>query len=191
MVYLEYGPTVQNITVEEPSNNTVEVSRLLPGTRYRIHMAGINTRGIGAFSIFVYNTTYSGNKLTSLTEYLFQGIYSILVPYTTSNNASEISLAPGDDVYLICEFSGLPEPSVTWQQDGRVLTEDDDDNALLETSGNISELTVFDELGISSGLYQCIATNIVGNASTMFQITCKILLLVIKSVSERTKLTIN
>ncbi len=61
MVYLG-SAVVQNITVEEPNNSSIEISGLLHGTAYRVTMAGINTRGIGAYSMFVQNTTYAGNK---------------------------------------------------------------------------------------------------------------------------------
>lgn len=62
MTYAEsVSPDIQNVTVNEPSNNTVEITGLQEGTPYRIRIAGFNTRGIGAYSKFAYNTTYSGN----------------------------------------------------------------------------------------------------------------------------------
>jgi len=57
---------VQNLTVNTTSNNSVQIVGLHPGTKYQVRVAGINSRGIGAFSFPVYNTTYLCNIIQNI-----------------------------------------------------------------------------------------------------------------------------
>ncbi|CAL1543718.1 unnamed protein product [Lymnaea stagnalis] len=57
----------------------------------------------------------------------------------------------GDRVELVCSYGGLPKPSLTWYHNGRELASDNEGSLVL------AKVTTAD-----SGIYQCMATNILG-----------------------------
>lgn len=50
-VYLQDGVLAQNISISSASINMTLLINLVPGTFYMIQVAGVNTRGIGNFSV--------------------------------------------------------------------------------------------------------------------------------------------
>ena len=84
-----------------------------------------------------------------------------------------VKLFPDANISLSCEFSGIPEPTLMWTQDGLILNEFDADVSII-TTNETSELMVFDMMGESGGEYICAATNIVGVSSQNFTIECKL-----------------
>ena len=67
-------------------------------------------------------------------------------------------LAVGDLAILTCEVSGNPEPSVTWSKDGDTNIP----RAQFKNNGRI--LAIDDVLPIDSGVYECRASNKLGES---------------------------
>ena len=55
---------MQNVSVSDPSRNSIILTDLSPGTSYMIRVAGINTRGVGNFSEFAIAQTFTGNTFS-------------------------------------------------------------------------------------------------------------------------------
>lgn len=80
-------------------------------------------------------------------------------------------LAVGDLAILTCEVSGDTEPSVTWSKDG----DNDIPRAQFKNDGRI--LAIKDVLPIDSGVYECKASNKLGESrsSTLVVVAGKLL----------------
>ena len=67
----------------------------------------------------------------------------------------------GEDIILICTFSGIPIPSITWLKDGTVLSPSDHIIIRL-TSSNESQLLIREATPDDDGSYSCNASSIGG-----------------------------
>ena len=76
----------------------------------------------------------------------------------TIRSSKDISLDAGDTVTLLCSASGLPEPRLSWYKN----------NELYRDSG--SSLTISSVTSLDSGVYTCMAQNMVGSASVKYRI---------------------
>ena len=69
-------------------------------------------------------------------------------------------LSVGELVWLTCEVTGDPEPSVTWTKNGNSTIP----RAQFKNDGRI--LVIKDVLPLDSGVYECIASNRFGESRT-------------------------
>ena len=52
--------------ISDPNEDMAIISNLNPGILYRVRLAGINTRGIGTFSMFSMAMTYTGKVAVNI-----------------------------------------------------------------------------------------------------------------------------
>ena len=89
-------------------------------------------------------------------------------------------MSPGNDAasegthhIIQCTFDGLPTPTVTWSHDGNMLTDGSDDITIV-TDDSSSTLTIITLTADNSGVYACMASNLLGSATStsVLQVQC-------------------
>ena len=87
--------------------------------------------------------------------------------------AEGVRLAPlGGELALSCDFDGVPTPSVEWLHNGNLLSDSNPDVTIItDADSSLLELTNLQR--DSNGQYVCRGTNVVGDNSTMVEITIK------------------
>ena len=86
----------------------------------------------------------------------------------SSSNHSFQDAQLGSDLVLLCNFNGVPTPTVQWLHNGTTLSNGDDGVNI--TSGNISILQVRNLKRSSGGVYSCKGSNIIGFNTLEFRI---------------------
>ncbi|XP_063265782.1 hemicentin-2 isoform X3 [Prinia subflava] len=82
-----------------------------------------------------------------------------------ASRSTEISIAVGTPLELMCVVTGVPMPTVTWEKDGRLLA---GPSLLL---GNESTLHIESTEVADAGLYTCLATSPAGEDSRNFHVS--------------------
>ena len=81
-------------------------------------------------------------------------------------------LHPDTTIHLMCEYYGIPFPTLSWLRNDILLTNGTNGTEIF-FYGNISYLMVMDSFGKSGGNYLCNASNLVGDNNLNFTILCK------------------
>lgn len=105
---------------------------------------------------------------------LFICMYAIFVitVLVVSKNPTLTKIFPGMNLILFCEFGGIPEPSLAWLRDGVALV-DGTNGVVIETTENISKLSVSNGKGVDSGEYVCNASSMAGYRFLAFTAQCE------------------
>ncbi|XP_014111826.1 PREDICTED: hemicentin-2 [Pseudopodoces humilis] len=82
-----------------------------------------------------------------------------------ASHPTEISIAVGTPLELMCVVTGVPMPTVTWEKDGQLLARPS------LVSGNESILHIESIEVADAGLYTCLATNPAGEDSRSFHLS--------------------
>ncbi|XP_030853395.1 hemicentin-1 isoform X1 [Strongylocentrotus purpuratus] len=115
----------------------------------------------GIYTCNVSNTAGSQYKHMELTVYL--------PPTSINSGDTSYDVTLNNPVSLPCEVQSYPPPTITWLKDGRVIPYTNSHYRIQPSSLDIPMAVVRD-----SGVYTCIATNIVGNISRNYQINVQV-----------------
>ena len=85
-------------------------------------------------------------------------MYCFIVPYVVDKSSLTQTLSTGSVAHFVCIVNGYPLPTVSWTHN----------NVTLTYTGSI--LTVNDITLSDAGIYQCIASNIVGEVAVDFEL---------------------
>ncbi|XP_074779784.1 hemicentin-2 [Athene noctua] len=99
-----------------------------------------------------------------------------------ASHPTEMSIAVGTPLELMCVVTGVPMPTVTWEKDGRLLA------GPWLVLGNQSTLHVENTKVADAGLYTCLATSPAGEDSRSFHINIQAPLS-ITSIGETPRIT--
>ena len=94
------------------------------------------------------------------------------MPSVDSESLIVMKLFPDSNIYLSCNFDGIPEPDVQWLRNDVNVNVLDLRSSVL-TVNRSSSLTYFDQRGVSGGHYVCEVSNIAGLATFNFTVHCK------------------
>jgi len=96
---------------------------------------------------------------------MFSSLY--IVPAVILTSPLTQNVTAGESFVLSCTATGDPVPSIEWRQNGTSYTiRDPSVITITSTDGlrsNSSVINVTNAIASDTGLYQCIATNVVGN----------------------------
>ncbi len=95
-----------------------------------------------------------------------------LAPNLSTLHSATMMLYPGMPVYIVCIFNGVPQPMIFWVRDGMNLV--NGSGISISNSMNTSELTVIDNAGEQGGEYNCSVSNVIGSATLIFMVECKV-----------------
>ncbi|KAM3915384.1 hemicentin-1 [Leptodactylus fuscus] len=97
-------------------------------------------------------------------------ILTIQVPPSIAGSgmANEINVLPAEDVQLLCEASGIPEPVIYWLKDGESINSDH--HLRITKSSNGEVLSIINAQAGDVGKYTCVATNVVGEDDRIFTV---------------------
>ena len=99
---------------------------------------------------------------------------------TGVNSTSDPTI--GKSFFLECRYVGIPSPSVVWSQNGRVLSEFDENIKIVPTdSSSHLEITLATSTDFN-GKYECNITNVAGFMSQSFYINLQGQCLIFKSM---------
>ena len=87
---------------------------------------------------------------------------------------SDTFLNSGDTYVFLCEAEGRPLPSIVWKRNGGVLSNSTNIYITEEEVGDsilVSTLTLVNATLNDAGVYECIASNDVGDNSGVFNVT--------------------
>ena len=103
----------------------------------------------------------------SLLYLIFSLFYSphSVPPTSLTNGNTNYDVTLNNPISLPCEVDSYPPPTITWLKDGKVIPFSNSHYIILPTSMDIPRAVVRD-----SGIYTCIASNIVGNVSRSYSI---------------------
>ncbi|KAI8479293.1 Hemicentin-1, partial [Branchiostoma belcheri] len=105
-----------------------------------------------------------GNKLTILGANLKD---SGIVPEIKGEASTDVRTVVGNSVTLLCEADGQPPPSLLWLKDGQTLPQ----ISRLRVLSDGRKLRILSVQKADSGLYTCIASNVVGENQKNFILT--------------------
>ncbi|XP_056379622.1 hemicentin-1 isoform X2 [Hyla sarda] len=97
-------------------------------------------------------------------------ILTIQVPpsITGSGMANEINTLLAEDIQLVCEASGIPQPVIYWLKDGKSINSDHRLGITKSLNGKI--LSILNVQTADMGKYTCVATNDVGEDDRIFTV---------------------
>ncbi|XP_073439014.1 hemicentin-1 [Dendrobates tinctorius] len=87
---------------------------------------------------------------------------------TGSGMANEINALPSEDIQLVCDAKGIPEPVIYWLKDGKRINSDHRLRIIKSLNGEV--LTITSAQTTDMGKYTCIATNAVGEDDRIFTV---------------------
>ena len=76
----------------------------------------------------------------------------------------------GEEFSIECTVSGIPQPTVSWEFNGRKLEEGDKLRIVATADGRTSSVEVAVATSEFNGIYTCIATNNAGSVSQSVRI---------------------
>ena len=134
-----------------------------------MQFSNVTTTDSGTYICRAINVAGTGTAIVSLAVHgvcvcvcgcitLFSPSYSFLVPPSVSLPAS-LNITRGATVMLDCQPAGFPTPSVMWYKDEILLVSTDH---VIVSNGTV---TIEDAYTTDSGIYTCVAVNVVDNAS--------------------------
>ena len=83
---------------------------------------------------------------------------------TVKSGLSNLSVKDGEAVELRCEFTGEPEPHVSWTRNGELLSSSD--VVALKYRNRVATLTIPEVFPEDEGTYICTAQNAIGSTET-------------------------
>ncbi|XP_077861765.1 uncharacterized protein LOC102804845 [Saccoglossus kowalevskii] len=92
-------------------------------------------------------------------------VHGILEPHITEQ-PENITVSAGASSTLRCESSGFPPPHIKWMKSGHELGFFDNSRFVTMSSDDVSWLNINETLPQDEGVYNCIATNILGQATS-------------------------
>ena len=75
----------------------------------------------------------------------------------------------GNSIKMACSFTGLPVPSVKWFKDGREVKPSPDFR--FDHDGSNASMVVKQSISADTGIYECVAQNVAGEARTKCRVT--------------------
>ncbi|XP_072176576.1 hemicentin-1-like [Diadema setosum] len=111
----------------------------------------------GVYTCNVSNVAGTQQKQMQLTVYV--------PPTSLTNGDTSYDVTLNNPVSLPCEVDSYPPPNITWLKDGKVIPYTNSHYVIMPLSLDIPRAVVRD-----SGVYTCIASNIVGNISRSYTI---------------------
>ncbi|XP_071421021.1 hemicentin-1 [Pithys albifrons albifrons] len=85
-----------------------------------------------------------------------------------SDDSSQLTVIEGSLISLICESSGIPPPSLTWQKNGSPLVPEPSGRVRVLSGGRQLQIAVADKSDAAS--YTCIASNVAGSAKKEYSL---------------------
>ena len=103
----------------------------------------------------------------SINKYVAIIIIAAGLPNITSLSLSTSNPVLGKHFFISCSVTGMPLPTISWKKDGRALESSADEvlRILSTDMGRTSSVEVSEGRSEFSGVYECIATNMVGSVN--------------------------
>ena len=76
----------------------------------------------------------------------------------------------GGDFFVSCTVAGIPQPTISWKFNNEILENSGNPEISVTPDGYTSRVEVMNAIEQFNGRYECIATNLAGNANQSFQI---------------------
>ncbi|XP_075689566.1 hemicentin-1 [Rhinoderma darwinii] len=97
-------------------------------------------------------------------------ILTIQVPPSIAGSglANEINALPAEDIQLVCQSSGIPEPVIYWLKDGKRINSDHRLGITKTLNGEV--LSIINAQTADMGKYTCVATNAAGEDDRIFTV---------------------
>ena len=119
---------------------------------------GIN--GFGKAETRIELVVINPEDFPSISETDINSLSEPVFSKDTIKTTKDITLDSGDSVSLLCSASSVPEPQVSWYKN----------NELFRDSGLGSTLAINKVSAKDSGVYTCVAQNMVGSASVKYRV---------------------
>ncbi|XP_033836468.1 immunoglobulin superfamily DCC subclass member 3-like [Periophthalmus magnuspinnatus] len=129
-----------------------------------IGVEGVQVLGSGNLMISDASVDHSGvyvcsaNRPGSRTRRTALGRLQVQAPPEFTQWPQSLSRSPGGNAVFTCTAAGVPEPSLTWLKNGRLLKA----NVNVRISNNNSTLVITRITAEDEAIYQCIAENTAG-----------------------------
>ncbi|MEE6505501.1 hypothetical protein FKM82_005546 [Ascaphus truei] len=148
-----HGTPLPSLSWEKDGEPLHLQSNLLPnGLGTRLHLESVHAEDSGLYSCSAVNPAGKVSKHFRL---------SVLEPPKIEGSAqpTEVSVVADDPLQLVCNAAGLPIPDITWEKDGRPLSQP----SLLTRDGTV--LRIERVKAEDAGIYVCVATSTAGRDS--------------------------
>ncbi|XP_063600047.1 hemicentin-1-like [Penaeus indicus] len=134
-----------------------------PGGR-RVHVQHAKVGHAGHYTCTAVNTAGTTHRNFSVT---------VLKPPTMEDGGADdltgVETVEGRDAKLWCRADGSPAPEIVWTKDRQLITPLQGGKYSTQEEGQM--LTIHEVSPESSGLYECTATNFVGTATRIFNVS--------------------
>lgn len=80
----------------------------------------------------------------------------------------QVETTEGEEIVLVCEYSGKPAPTPEWTKDG--LTVKSDGRIRIKTTDTSATITIKETTLDDEGVYKCVVTNELGSATTSAEV---------------------
>ncbi|KAL9950697.1 hypothetical protein ACROYT_G043237 [Oculina patagonica] len=159
---------------------------VLGGVTYQFHVRAVTikpgpnaslTVTIPAYVTLHGKTVKKISGVAVKNEFKLALLESLLGKPVAKDLPERTMFAVGELAILTCEVSGYPEPSVTWNKDGDTIIP----RAQFRYNGQI--LVIEDVLPLDSGVYECKASNKLGESRTSTTLIVGVPPIIIKDIS--------
>ncbi|KAG9483372.1 hypothetical protein GDO78_009341 [Eleutherodactylus coqui] len=134
---------------------------LAGGSKIKIDRAQLSTSG--NYTCIATNTEGRAQKNVILT---IKGKFPPSI--AGSGMANEIHALQEEDIQLVCEVNGIPEPAIYWLKDGKSINSDHHLGITKTLNGEV--LSIINAQTTDMGKYTCVATNAVGEDDRVFTV---------------------
>ncbi|XP_041428394.1 hemicentin-2 isoform X1 [Xenopus laevis] len=169
-----HGTPLPSLSWEKDGQPLNLQSNLLPnGLGTRLHLESVHALDSGIYSCIAVNAAGKVSKHFHLT---------VLEPPRIEGPAlpTEVSIIADSPLELACTATGVPTPEISWEKDGRPLSQPD----LLPRNGTV--LRIERVKAEDAGIYVCVATSTAGRDSRATWVRMKVPPSVVGSADPRT-----
>uniref|UniRef100_A0A182MNL9 Hemicentin-1 n=1 Tax=Anopheles culicifacies TaxID=139723 RepID=A0A182MNL9_9DIPT len=172
----EYIWTSQQGTFESSPEKTIDNIRVVldndqsrNAVRYRLTIEDFRPHNVASYTCILSNQHGADAMIVQLRMMLPPEIDTMLIDGETVTNGSKLYKQRGQANGLSCEVVGLPEPTVHWLLNGKLLTIDDAD--LLQFENDNKTIIFQQPFGEAlQGSFECIASNPLGQVSSTVEL---------------------
>ncbi|XP_052900964.1 hemicentin-1-like [Anopheles moucheti] len=172
----EYIWTSQQGTFESSPEETIENVRVVldndqsrNAVRYRLTIDDFRPQNVASYTCIFSNQHGADAMILQLGMMVVPEIDTMLVDGETVITGTKLYKKPGQAHGLSCEVVGLPEPTVQWLLNGKLITVDDAD--LLRFEHDNKTIIFHEPFGAAvQGMYECVASNPLGRVSSAVEL---------------------
>ncbi|KAK2540204.1 Hmcn1 [Columba guinea] len=133
-----------------------------------LQIEGAQVQDTGRYTCEATNLVGKTEKNYNVNIWVAWHFFSVSPSIYGSDDISQLTVIEGSLISLICESSGIPPPSLTWEKNGSPLLADLSGRVRVLSGGRQLQISIAEKSDAAS--YVCIASNVAGSAKKEYSL---------------------